>query len=360
LRWGALLAAMAAMGACKPSGGAPGGAGPTEAEARAAAAARALELPAPRTPARPGSRPRLRLRDSCLHPALAVEGSYRQIKDVIYHEPPSGALRLDLMRPEGQGTFPLVVLIHGGGWVSGRRGELVHEQLMLASQGIASASVDYRLANAPETKFPAAVRDVRCAVRFLRQHGKRFRIDPKRIVAMGPSSGGHLAAMLAAAGDDPRFDDPGCKSRDAGATVQGAVAFYAPLELRPFMGAGVPVEILTTFLGVNPQRRPRRAAHASPVTHLDARDPPFMLVHGEKDILVPASQSRAFKWALDHLGVPALHVEVAGAGHGFFMFKGTDQFRRATCSTVGFIRTLFGLPLREDPASAPRTTGTRE
>ncbi len=287
--------------------------------------------------------------DSCVHPSLAVKETYRLLKGVTYAEPHGEKLNLDLMVPEGKGPFPLVILIHGGGWVSGKREELYHEQLMLVEQGIASATVDYRLANAPETKFPAAVEDIRCAVRYLRAVAGKHRLDPKRVLAMGPSSGGHLAAMAAVAGDDPRFDNDQCKHQEQSAAVAGVVAFYAPLDLRLFMGAGVPVEILTTFLGVNPIDDPKKAALASPITHLDAKDPPFLLVHGADDILVPPGQSRSFKWALDRLGVPSLHVEVPKTGHGFFMFKGSPLFRKATCTTIGFIRSMLDLPPRPPP-----------
>lgn len=327
------------------------------AESAAAAALRGLSLPDRGPAPAPASRrdPGLAIQERCVHPPLAAEGAFVVRSGLTFLEVGGEALALDLMTPVGDGPFPLVVLIHGGGWVSGKRQELVHEQRMLVGQGIAAATVDYRLANAPDSKFPAAVQDVRCAVRFLRSRAREYRLAPDRVLAMGPSSGGHLAAMLAAAGDDPRLDEAGCLHRDLAATVSGAVAFYAPLELRPFMGAGVPERILTTFLGESPLDRPGRAALASPITHLDVGDPPFLLVHGAADVLVPPRQSRVFKGLLDRLGVPSLYVEVPKVGHGFFMFKGAPEFRRATCTTVAFIRKVLAMPPAPPPPDGAAT-----
>ena len=288
--------------------------------------------------------PALKVRDTCTHPSLARPDQFRQLKGVAYAEAGGQALAMDLMVPLGKGPFPVVLLIHGGGWIAGKRDEMHHEGLMLVEQGIVAALVDYRLARGRKTNFPAAVHDLRCAVRFLRARAGKFGLDPRRVLAMGPSSGGHLAALLAAGADHEELDDRACADRDQPATVMGAVLFSAPLDLRPFMGPRVPDLIIETFLGVSPLDRPDRAALASPVTHLDADDPPFLVVHGADDPLVPLDLSRRFVWTLNKLGVPNLYVEIPGAGHGFFLFKGTPQFRRSTCTTVGFIRDMFGMP----------------
>lgn len=293
--------------------------------------------------------PKLRVLDTCTHPSLATPEQFRLLKGEAYARVDGKPLALDLMLPRGNGPHPVVLLIHGGGWIAGKRGEMHHEGLMLVEQGIAAALVDYRLARGRKTNFPAAVHDLRCAVRYLRKRSGDFGLDPRRVLAMGPSSGGHLAALLAAASDHEELDDKACPHREQPATVMGAVLFSAPLDLRPFMGPRVPDLIIETFLGVSPLDRPDRAALASPVTHLDADDPPFLVVHGADDPLVPLDLSRRFVWTLNKLGVPNLYVEIPGAGHGFFLFKGTPQFRRSTCTAVGFIRDMFGMPELSPP-----------
>ena len=342
-----LLLALVSAYACQPREvSAPDRGAPA---APASAAVAALSWPPTGLAPRKASTPVFRVRDTCTHPSLAVLGDFDYRKEITYREAGAKALALDLMVPRGAGPHPVVLLIHGGGWIAGKRDEMYHEGLMLVEQGIAAALVEYRLAREKASNFPAAVRDLRCAVRFLRARAGAYRLDPRRMVAMGPSSGGHLAALLAAAGGDKLMDDVACPHRAQPADIMGAVVFSAPLDLRPFMGPRVPDLIIKTFLGQSPLDRPDLAAQASPVTHLDPDDPPFLVVHGADDILVPPDLSRRFVWTLKRLGVPSLYVEIPGAGHGFFLFKETPRFRRSTCTTIGFIRDLFGMHAREPP-----------
>ena len=313
------------------------------------AATSALTLPGPGMAPRKADTLTLKVRDTCTHPCLAAAGDFEHRKEVTYRKVGAKALALDLMIPLGPGPYPVVLLVHGGGWIAGKRDEMFHEGLMLVEQGIAAALVEYRLAREKDSSFPAAVQDLRCAVRYLRARAGTHRLDPRRVMAMGTSSGGHLAALLATAGDDKLLDDTACPHRAHPATILGAVVFSAPLDLRPFMGPRVPDLIIKTFLGESPLDRPDLAAQASPITYLDPDDPPLLVIHGADDILVPPDLSRRFAWTLKRLGVPSLFVEIPGAGHGFFLFKGTPRFRRSTCTTVGFIRDLFGLPSREPP-----------
>jgi len=297
---------------------------------------------------------KLKIVDDCRDPGLAVEGTFHEAKGLMYSKVGDLKLELDLFWPKGKGPFPLVVLLHAGGWISGKREDLVHEQRMLVEQGFAAATVDYRLAVGKDTKFPAAIADARCAVRFLRAVAGRYRLDPQRVVVMGNSAGGHLAALLAAAGEDPRLDGEHCKYNSQPITVSGAVAFYAPLDLRASVKVGVPDEIITTFLGQTSTENPELAALASPITHLDPKDPPFLLAHGAEDILVPVQLSRDFKKALDRHKIPSLYVEVKDTGHGFFMFKGEEvKFRRSTCTTTRFLRTILNMPPRPPPVDPP-------
>ena len=349
-----LLLALLPLGACQPRRAATPDRGPVGEVGKVRWAPTPDSAPLAR---RKAATPVLKMADSCTHPSLAQAGDFVHRKGVTYREAGGQALAMDLMIPAGAGPHPVVLLVHGGGWIAGKRDEMHHEGLMLVEQGIAAALVDYRLAREKASSFPAAVQDLRCAVRFLRARARKHHLDPRRVMAMGPSSGGHLAALLATVGDDKRLDDTACPYRDQPASILGAVLFSAPLDLRPFMGPRVPDLIIKTFLGISPLERPDLAALASPITHLDPDDPPLLVVHGADDILVPPDLSRRFAWTLKALGIPSLFVEIPGAGHGFFLFKGTPRFRRSTCTTVGFIRGLFGLPSREPP---PPTLPPRE
>jgi len=250
-------------------------------------------------------------------------------------------LRYDYTRPVGRGPFPLVLLVHGGAWAAGKREEMNVEASMLAAEGIAAASVDYRLAVGGKNHFPAAIQDVRCALEVLRSQAAALRLDPRRVLAAGVSSGGHLAALLATAAHDPRLTGPGCPAQAQSVAVQGAVLFYAPLDLRQ-TDHSVRRDIIENFLGAAPDAAPALADLASPLHHLRRGAPPMLLVHGTHDEAVPVEQSRAFYRRMKALGVPGRYIEV-DAGHGFFMFKGQRPFARARCTTMAFIHKVLGV-----------------
>ena len=287
---------------------------------------------------------KLKVTDSCSLPAMPGADALVLLRDVVYQEVAGQRLALDIARPRGSGPFPLVVLIHGGGWRIGNRRQMLDEVKMLVTRGFAAATISYRLSRpGPVDAFPAAARDVRCAVRYLLASASTYRIDPRRVALLGLSAGGHLAALTGAAGGDRRLDGP-CPHGKAPIKVSGVVALFPPLDLRQAaMAEFTPVvrEIVAGFLGAPPQMDPKRAALASPVTHVEAGLPPFLLVHGTTDTIVPISQSRSFKRALDRARVPALLVEVPNVGHGFPPFTGTPALRQATCTTLAFLDAVL-------------------
>ena len=297
----------------------------------------------PSAPPAPGET--LVVTDRCDLPRMPGPSEVAVTTGLMYVARGTRRLELDIARPTRDGPHPLVVVIHGGGWRGGNRGQMDHEIRMLAAEGYAAATIDYRLVgrNPGPNSFPAAVQDVRCAIRFLRASAEAHAIDTRRVVLLGLSAGGHLAALTAAVGDDPRLDGD-CPMRSRPVGVSGVVALFAPLDLRPAAQARfTPMvqQIVTVFLGVEPSSMPALAALASPVTHVKAGAPPFLLIHGAADRMVPIRQSRDFKAALDRAGVPALLVEVPRMGHGFPPLTGTPALRRATCTTLAFLKAVL-------------------
>lgn len=258
-------------------------------------------------------------------------------------------LRLDITKPAGPGPHPAVIMLHGGGWRRGNRGYMSNGMRHLAGLGYAAVAIDYRLAAAPHNVFPAAVSDARCAVRFLRANAIPLDVDPDRIAAMGFSAGGHLAAMLATAPDVDGLDGQ-CPFTDESPSVQAAVAFFAPFDLRPgeHIGPGTRA-VIANFLGNRAERDPLRAALASPRTHVDASDPPMLLVHGLADATVHPDQSRRMHQTLAGAGVPATLLEVPRGVHGFGLFPPRAHHPAATCTTLAFLEQTIGRSASQKP-----------
>jgi acetyl esterase/lipase len=215
-------------------------------------------------------------------------------------------LLLDLYRPPAkfQGPRPGIVWIHGGAWRAGSRAAMAEFAVELARAGFVGASVDYRLA--PRWVFPAAVEDVKCAVRWMREHAPEIGVDPDRIAAIGTSAGGHLALMAgladASAGLEGKGGHEGVSSR-----VEAVVSGFGPTDLRG-AAEGRPEPVFAAG----------RAAEASPITYVSKDDPPVLLLHGTKDPVVPFEQSERLEKALREAGVSVTLVPARGAGHGYW------------------------------------------
>lgn len=260
----------------------------------------------------------------------AAPATVRFEKDIEYANPEGQHLQLNLARPTGgDGPFPAVLCIHGGGFRAGvRQG---HDALCiaLAQRGYVAATVTYRLA--PKYQFPAAVHDVKAAVRWLRAHAGEYKIDAERIGVTGDSAGGHLAQFLGVTGDVDEFegnDNPGWSSG-----VTCVVNVYGPSDFTKSYGKSVDAaEVLPLFLGGNLETARRRHIVASPLSWVTPDAAPTLCIHGTKDPYVAHEQAT---WIVDRLkaaGVEAELLTLEGAGHGF---KGDDA-RRAREGMLAF------------------------
>ena len=254
--------------------------------------------------------------------------------DVPYKQVDGKALRMDYARPKaGDGPFPMVLFIHGGGWRAGDKAMFRDGVFGVAQQGCAAASVQYRFA--PEHPFPAQLDDVKDAVRYIREHAAEWKVDPDRIGVMGGSAGGHLALLLATTGDEDGDARPS-------AAVKAAVSIAGPTDLtRPYPDASR--AMVEDLLG--PARKADRAAQeaASPRFHLDAGDAPVLLIHGTKDELVPYDQATAFEEACKKAGVAAELFTIPDGGHG----GGTGDpkaWERSVVRSIAFLREHLGPP----------------
>jgi acetyl esterase/lipase len=264
----------------------------------------------------------------------------------------TSAQQLDVAWPNDGQAHPLVVLIHGGGWVEGSALEESDLTLYLASNGFVAATVDYRLVDdqdggAPLNPFPAQVSDVRCALRFMRAHAADYHVDPARIVVMGESAGGHLAAMLATASEASSLDDGTCPADLAGQSlhIDWAVGMYGPYDLRDLSsframpGWSSISTAVGWFLSAYPDGGfdPNILTAASPITYVDGNDAPMLLVHGTVDPLIPTAQAPALENALRNAGVRASYIEVSDAGHGFPEISADPNLHTSTCAIYSLL-----------------------
>lgn len=249
-----------------------------------------------------------------LAPASVDAGVLRNVEYARVGDVP---LNLDLYIPDGADRpLPLVIWIHGGAWVSGSK-NATRAPAVLGS-GYVVASVDYRLAQV--APFPAQIHDCKAAVRFLRARADEFGIDADRIGVWGSSAGGHLAALLATSGDVSELEGTVGDHLDVSSRVQAACDFYGPSDLVALVDETGIVGALAVgrLLGGPFVEREDLARLASPTTHVDFSDPPFLIVHGDADEIVPWDQSVRLHRVLAEAGVDASLWIVGRAGHGGF------------------------------------------
>ena len=256
----------------------------------------------------------------------------REARDVTYVVRDGRPLRFDVAWTEGGPPAPLVLLLHGGSWSAGSRASLHDEMRALARRGYTAATVEYRLTRAPRDVFPAAIADVRCALPALRRRASDFHAAPDRVAAMGYSAGGHLASLLGVAADASALDAAPCDDAGDDLRVHAVVSYAGPQDLRvngPYTQEQA--EIVTNFLGVFPGDAPDIARLASPLAHVLAEDPPFLLLHGTDDPLVPLDHPRRMARALREIGTPASVLELGAIGHGYVgMLASGDATVRCT------------------------------
>lgn len=232
-------------------------------------------------------------------------------------------LKLDLCMPDkSDGRLPAVVCIHGGGWHGGRREEYTPLIVQLAKRGYLAVTISYRLA--PAHRFPDQIEDLKCAVRWLRANARQYGIDPQRIGAVGWSAGGHLACLLGTSGaaDEPR----GAEAAGAfSSAVQAVVSFSGLTDLTADYWNVIPVA-LQGLMGATFSEKPEAYRRASAISYVDGGDPPFLLLHGGADGVVPLDQSRRLLRALESAGVEASLNVFPRARHRWYGAAARESF----------------------------------
>ena len=247
------------------------------------------------------------------------------LSNVVFGTGGGRELHAEILRPQPppKEPMPAVLFIHGGGWAGGTH--LIYAP-WLVERGYFTASIEYRLSG--EAPWPAQIEDCKLAVRWLRANAAKFHVNPDRIGVMGHSAGGHLVACLGTLGDvkelEGRGGYDGISSR-----VQAVVDQCGPAD---FTSADAPAAgtnrtdhpgLIKLFGGTYAEKADAWR-QASPALHASAAAPPFLIVHGENDKLVPIAQSERLATALKHAGVPVDFIRIKNAGHGLKGDKPTD------------------------------------
>lgn len=236
------------------------------------------------------------------------------LPDIAYRTVAEGPIALDIYRPKTAKTpRPVVVMIHRGGWRGGDKAAFLREAPELALLGYAAVSIDYR--QPAKARGMEMLDDVQCAIRWVRKNAKTYRFDPDRIGLVGGSNGAHLAALAATWPDRPC---PEPALADYPATVTCVVDFFGPTDLRV-------KEVQSLFLprfSKALKKDPDFFTKFSPIVHVSPKAPPFLILHGEADKVIPIRQSEAFQAALKKAGVPVEMIRYPKAPHAFIVFLG--------------------------------------
>jgi len=254
----------------------------------------------------------------------------RSFQDLEYARVGERALKLDLyIPPHKQGErLPLVVWVHGGAWISGDKAN-PRAPRELGDRYIV-ASIDYRLST--EGTFPAQIYDCKAAIRWLRANADRYDIDPDRIGAWGGSAGGHLVALLGTSGGVEELEGDVGDHLDRSSAVQAVCDFYGPTDLALLYEDTAKMDPrknpLCILFGGIPTERLDLLLQANPTTHVSSDDPPFLIMHGDKDLVVPLAQSELLYAALQEAGVESTLRVIEGCEHGGFPPDAYEEVRK--------------------------------
>jgi len=238
-----------------------------------------------------------------------VPDNIEVFKDIVYKQVDSILLKLDIYkRKDLNETTPVLIFVHGGAWTKGKRSDYLPYLLDYAKKGYVTVTISYRLSQV--ALFPAAVLDVKCALRWVRAHAEDYLINPDKMAVIGGSAGGHLA-MMAAYSDENEFSED-C-SDSISSKVQAVVNLYGPTDLTTEYARQH--ESAIKFLGTTYENDAQIFVTASPKTYISPDDPPTLIFHGTIDSLVPVSQSDSLQSWLDKNGVYNEYHRLKGWPH---------------------------------------------
>lgn len=283
---------------------------------------------------------------------------FRALRDLPYVENGDPAQVLDLYVPENPvgKPLPLVITIHGGGWMGGSKDGVLGWYLL--GQGYAVASIEYRFSQ--KALFPAQIQDCRAAIRWLRANSRKYNLDPRRFGVAGHSAGGHLVALVGTSGGKKAFAPVGGNLVQS-ERVQAVLDLCGPSDFSTVVAQAAADKTRSGFnfnhgdpysllIGVDLGSDRAKEEAVSPVHYVTRDNPPFLILHGTADNLVPFAQSEELAAALRKVKVPVVLQPFPGVGHGGPEY---DQPTTRVLVKAFFDRYLRGLPTRVEPIPTP-------
>ena len=279
----------------------------------------------------------------CASAQVMAQAQTEIVPDVVYGHKDGLAMTFDVIKPKANANGAAVIFMVSGGWVSNYNPpqQTATRFKDLLDKGFTLITV--RHGSSPKYLIPEIVSDVRRAVRFIRHNAKQWGVDPNRLGVFGGSAGGHLALVLGTASDngDPNAKEDFMKESDRVASV---VAYFPPVDLRPLARGLNPQRTggtLDRFPALNFEKE--KAPDYSPIVHVSPDDPPTLLIHGDKDNLVPVNNSKVIHEAFQKNNVKTQLIIIEGAEHGF---RGEDAKRAGAAMASWFEQTLLKADLK--------------
>jgi acetyl esterase/lipase len=261
-------------------------------------------------------------------------------RDLVYATVDGIELGLDLYRPDAEGPHDVVVYVHGGAWKEGDKAADAERLERFAANGIAVASVNYRLIG--QAIHPAGLHDVKGAVRWLRANAGELGLRTERLAFWGASSGAHLASLAALTQRDPEWEGDTGGNLEHSSAVDAVVHWFGPVDLVNGAHRSWLEEILLApplepplFGADDIAQVAELARRVSPLFRVTADAPPFLIAHGDRDRVLPRAESEAFHDALSRAGARSSLLIVGGAGHEDHLFDSADNL----ALTAAFVAT---------------------
>jgi acetyl esterase/lipase len=243
--------------------------------------------------------------------------------DIVYGTVDGHELKLDLYMPAEAVNPPLLIYVHGGAWRGGSKERVLTTTFV--EDGYAMASVEFRLSG--DAMFPAQIHDIKAAIRFLRGNAHSYGYEATRIGILGSSSGGHLVELVGVTNGHEELEGKVGDYLDQSSDIQAIVSYFGASNLTTILkqstphGLSVRVPALDLLIGGQPEDKVELARLASPVFHVDATDPPLLMLHGDQDPQMPINQSHELHNAYKEYDLQVQFEVVHGAAHGGEQFR---------------------------------------
>jgi len=246
----------------------------------------------------------------------------RKFLKLEFTKTPQGPVYLDLYLPaKADALLPLIIWIHGGGWHTSPKARMEFTPGRMVERGYALASIDYR--DTKDAISPAQIQDCKAALRWLRAHAREYSLDPERVGVWGISAGGHLSALLGTSGGVKELEGEG-GNPEFSSRPQAVCDFCGPTDLFemavPETSKTYPLalKLMEELVGGKLEENRPRAEAVNPIRYVDPTDPPFLIMHGDADPLLPLNQSELLYEALKAKGVEVTFGVIKGGNHVFW------------------------------------------